>query len=280
MDYYCFTLSPHADIDTMWELLTNEGFQLLYSNEDPSPDQTQNIKTLFGHLPERLPFSAAIAKYADISAIQPVYFDQIDWHAQWGTTAESPTVCIDLQKYSNEAVDGLIMIPGPGFGDLSHPTTRLVLQMMAPLVQGKWVIDLGSGSGILSLAALKLGARRAWGIDIDPAAIEHARHNAELNSLENDCHYHLPTEPLSIPKDAEIVLVMNMISSEQKEAWDSMPLLHSLPMICLTSGILQSEEALYHSICQARGWQLLNKCYEEPWCGFHHHSCNISTFLK
>lgn len=277
MDYYCFTLSPTANIDSVWELLDNEGFQLLYSNEEPSPDHPQNtIKSLFGHLPEGLLPSAVSAKYSEISSIHSVQFDQIDWHEQWGTTQESPTVFIDLQNYSNLAVDGITMIPGPGFGDLSHPTTRLVLGMMAPLVQGKWVIDLGCGSGILSLAALKLGASGACGIDIDPAAIAHAQHNASINFLEKHCHFQLPSQPLLIPEGIELVLVMNMIYSEQKEAWDNMPLLHSLPMICLTSGILQSEEALYHSICHSRNWKHFDTCYEDSWCGFHH--CKISTF--
>lgn len=271
MEYYCFTLNPSASIDVMWDRLNNAGFQLLYSDEESCPNNSQdNKKSLFGHLPEGMTASDIPINYPEILAIHKVHFDQINWHAQWGTTPESPAIFIDLKQYSHLSIEGLTMLPGPGFGDLSHPTTRLVLQMMAPLVQGKWVIDMGSGSGILSLAALKLGAVGACGIDIDPAAIEHAKQNARMNCLEQLCHFQLPTHPLSIPEGVDVVLVMNMIHSEQKIAWESMPLLHSLPMICLTSGILSSEIDLYHSICQSRGWQHLKTFYEAPWCGFHH----------
>jgi ribosomal protein L11 methyltransferase len=271
MEYYCFTLNASANIDTMWDRLSDAGFQLLYSNEEPCPNNPQiTVKSLFGYLPQGMELSKVSPIYPEISTIHPVNFDQIDWHAQWGTTPESPTIFIDLNTYSNSAIEGLKMLPGPGFGDLSHPTTRLVLQMMAPLVQGKWVIDLGSGSGILSLAALKLGALGACGIDIDPAAIEHAQQNARLNSLEELCHFQLLSQPFSIPEGFEFVLLMNMIHSEQKEAWNSMPLLHSLPMVCLTSGILSSEEDLYQAICRSRGWQHSNTLCEAPWCGFHH----------
>lgn len=271
MEYYCFTLTSDADIDVVWDHLHATDFRLLYSSEEPSQNNSQSTtKSIYGYLADGLLPSEVISRYPDIAALHPVQFDQINWHDQWGTTPESPAIFIDLEKHSNVSVDGFSMIPGPGFGDLSHPTTRLILQMMAPLVQGKWVIDLGSGSGILSLAAIKLGAIGACGIEIDPEAIAHAQFNASLNQLENLCHFQLPTQSLSIPKGAEVVLVMNMIHSEQKEAWNSLPLLHTMPMICLTSGILQSEEPLYHSICHSRCWEFVDSIYEKPWCGFHH----------
>lgn len=271
MEYYCLTLNLFANIDVMWERLNAAGYQILYGNEDPCPNNPQKtIKSLFGYLPEGVMPPDVRKDYPEIAVVQPVVFDQIDWHAQWGTTPESPAINIDLKQYTDLPVDELKMIPGPGFGDLSHPTTRLVLRMMAPIVQGKWVIDLGSGSGILSLAALKLGAIGACGIEIDPTAIEHAQQNARINSLEQHCRFQLPTTPVLIPDGVEIVLVMNMIHSEQAEAWKSMPMLHSLPMICITSGILCSQEDLYHSICQSRGWQHLNTLCEDPWCGFQH----------
>lgn len=267
MEYYCFTLKT-ASLDSAWDLFQTDGFELLYSNEEPS-EGDELIQCIYGYLPQGLLPHEALSKYPDISSIHSVEFDDIDWHEQWGTTSDSPTLTIDLKSHSTSAKE-LIMMPGPGFGDLSHPTTRLVLEMMAPIVSGKWVIDLGSGSGILSLAALQLGALGACGIDIDPKANAHAESNARLNHLEKLCHFQLPSQPLTIPPGVEIVLVMNMIYSEQKEAWESIPLLRSLKMECITSGILASQENLYEDICQTRNWKFMaSKSYGE-WAGYHH----------
>jgi len=75
--------------------------------------------------------------------------------------------------------------PGAGaFGSGGHPTTRLLLEALSErLSGGESVLDVGCGSGVLAIAALRLGAGSATGIDIDPAAIVATRANAEWNGL-------------------------------------------------------------------------------------------------
>ncbi|MEJ2706108.1 MAG: 50S ribosomal protein L11 methyltransferase [Anaerolineales bacterium] len=79
--------------------------------------------------------------------------------------------------------------PGMAFGTGTHPTTRLCLEFEEKILgkrgitSGMQVIDVGCGSGILSVAALKLGASRALGVDVDPEAIESARKNAQINAI-------------------------------------------------------------------------------------------------
>ena len=75
--------------------------------------------------------------------------------------------------------------PGVAFGTGVHPTTQLSLQLIERYLQpGEDVIDVGCGSGVLSIAAAKLGAGRLLGVDIEADAIENARHNAALNGVE------------------------------------------------------------------------------------------------
>lgn len=100
--------------------------------------------------------------------------------------------------------------PGMAFGTGTHPTTQLCLELietffmqsktlaphagaenrksetLAPGASAGVVIDVGCGSGILSIAALKLGARSALGVDIDPGSIENARQNADTNSIGDE----------------------------------------------------------------------------------------------
>ena len=79
----------------------------------------------------------------------------------------------------------VVLDPGAAFGTGSHPTTRLVLAWLEDTVTGgETVIDYGCGSGILAIAALKLGAGRAVGVDIDPLALEAARYNAAANAVD------------------------------------------------------------------------------------------------
>ena len=74
--------------------------------------------------------------------------------------------------------------PGMAFGTGTHPTTQLCLELIEHyLNESKIVIDIGCGSGILSIAALKLGSDKALGLDIDAASIKNARENAETNQI-------------------------------------------------------------------------------------------------
>jgi len=74
--------------------------------------------------------------------------------------------------------------PGMAFGTGTHPTTQLCLELLeSHTPQGSDILDIGCGSGILSVAALKLGAARAFGVDVEPDAVPAARENAAANGV-------------------------------------------------------------------------------------------------
>lgn len=83
----------------------------------------------------------------------------------------------------------LAVDPGLAFGTGSHPTTRLCMQWLEELalqcqLQNKTVLDYGCGSGILAIAAKKLGSGNTWGVDIDPQSVSSAIDNARINQSE------------------------------------------------------------------------------------------------
>jgi ribosomal protein L11 methyltransferase len=106
----------------------------------------------------------------------------------------------------------IVLDPGLAFGTGSHPTTRLCLQWLERhLRPGATVIDYGCGSGILAIAAARLGAGPVVGVDIDPQALLATRDNAQRNRVEVEVRS--TTDPR--PDPAEVV-VANILSSPLK----------------------------------------------------------------
>ena len=98
--------------------------------------------------------------------------------------------------------------PGLAFGTGSHPTTRLVLAWVAALgTAGRRVLDYGCGSGILAIAAAKLGAARVDAVDIDPEALAATSTNARANGIEVHAF-----EPERLPPGAYDIVVANILA--------------------------------------------------------------------
>lgn len=102
--------------------------------------------------------------------------------------------------------------PGLAFGTGSHPSTRLVLDFLEEQIRGgERVLDYGCGSGILALAAAKLGAARVAAVDLDPQAVETALANASQNGIE--LYAGLPESlPESLPEALYDVVVSNILA--------------------------------------------------------------------
>ena len=113
----------------------------------------------------------------------------VDWEESWKDNYPPQPVgekLIVLPYWIEDSQNRIPVILDPGltFGTGAHPSTQMVMEFMEQLeLQGKNCLDLGSGSGILSIAALRLGARAATGVDIDPKAENIARENAAYNGF-------------------------------------------------------------------------------------------------
>jgi len=111
---------------------------------------------------------------------------------------------------SNPDAINIALDPGLAFGTGSHPTTRLCLRWLDGHLQGgENVLDYGCGSGILAIAALKLGAASADGVDVDPQAIIASRDNAIANGVPQ-ARFFLPDNAPSTPYD---VVVANILTN-------------------------------------------------------------------
>lgn len=90
------------------------------------------------------------------------------------------------QETANQDAINIILDPGLAFGTGSHPTTHLCLEWLTKTMPSQSVLDYGCGSGILAIAAKKLGAQQVVGVDIDSQAIIASRYNAEQNQVDAD----------------------------------------------------------------------------------------------
>ena len=107
------------------------------------------------------------------------------------------------------AAINLVIDPGLAFGTGSHPTTRLCLQWLeAHLAGGESVLDYGCGSGILAIAAMRLGASGVAGTDLDPQALVAARANAAINHVMGEF-----VLPGALPDRAYDIVVANILTN-------------------------------------------------------------------
>ena len=162
---------------------------------------------------------------------------------------------------ADPAAINIALDPGLAFGTGSHPTTRLCLRWLdANLAGGETVLDYGCGSGILAIAALKLGAGNAIGVDIDAQAVQASRDNAQANQVRAD--FFLPDDIRLAQYD---VVVANILTN---------PLRALAPLLAgatrpggriVLSGILAAQAAEV-SLIYAQWFDLAPAVIEDGWC--------------
>ncbi|GIU20587.1 MULTISPECIES: 50S ribosomal protein L11 methyltransferase [unclassified Shewanella] len=145
-----------------------------------------------------------------------------DWEREWMDNfhpiqfGDRLWICPSWREIPDPTAVNVILDPGLAFGTGTHPTTALCLEWLDGLdYSNKDVIDFGCGSGILAVAALKLGAERVTGIDIDYQAIEASKANAERNGVEDKLALYLPEDqPDDLLAD---ILVANILAGPLRE---------------------------------------------------------------
>jgi len=193
-----------------------------------------------------------------------------DWEREWMENfhpmrfGQRLWICPSWRDVPDPHAVNVMLDPGLAFGTGTHPTTAMCLSWLDGLdLAGKTVIDFGCGSGILAIAALKLGAAKAIGIDIDPQAIQASRDNAERNGVSERLSLYLPHEqPDNLSAD---VVVANILAGPLREL---APLISVLPISgghLGLSGVLASQAS---SVCEAYEdkFTLDPVAEKEEWC--------------
>ncbi|MBE6941010.1 MAG: 50S ribosomal protein L11 methyltransferase [Ruminococcaceae bacterium] len=204
------TVSTTADsIDDTAAMLTAAGFsELVLEDQTQFEDFLEDNRACWDYIDEQLQQQlqglSHIKLYLDetdtqsLSRLQSMGLDmtvtalpETDWENSWQEhypAVEVGQKLIVLPYWLADADESgripVILDPGLTFGTGAHPSTQMVMEAMEErLAPGSHCLDLGSGSGILSITALRLGAKTATGVDIDPKAEDIARENAAYNGF-------------------------------------------------------------------------------------------------
>lgn len=183
---------------------------------------------------------------ADDFAYKIEQLEDKDWEREWMDNfhpmqfGKRLWICPSWKPVPDENAVNVMLDPGLAFGTGTHPTTALCLAWLdGQDLQDKIIIDFGCGSGILAIAALKLGAKRVIGIDIDPQAITASRDNAQRNDVSDQLELYLPADmPEGILAD---VLVANILAGPLRELSTSIEALIKPSGHLALSGILEQQ---------------------------------------
>lgn len=167
----------------------------------------------------------------------------------------------------------ILLDPGMIFGTGTHASTQMCLRALERTIRGgERVLDLGSGSGILSIAALRLGAKDAIGVDIDPQAEHIARDNAALNGMDERCFTALTGNVLGddslmrrIAGKYDVVLA-NIVADVIIPLTEIVPALLKETGVFLCSGVLNTRLREVTDAIEKSGLRIRAISQQEDWC--------------
>lgn len=197
--------------------------------------------------------------------------DYVDnWKKYVFTTRISERFVVKPSWREYEAEEGDLVIeldPGRAFGTGTHPTTYLCIKLMEKYIkENQSVIDVGTGSGILMVAADKLGAKEILGVDIDPEAVEVAKENLLLNKVSEEKTKVLVGNLLNVVEDKKFeVVVANILADVILLLLKDISKVIAEKGILILSGIINDKKNLILEACKKEKLEIVEVIEDKEW---------------
>lgn len=193
------------------------------------------------------------------------------WKEHWKPThaSEHVVICPSWEEYSLKKDEILINLdPGSAFGTGTHATTQLCIQAIEKYMKNNAVVaDIGTGSGILAIAAIKCGAERAIGIDNDPLVIDVAIDNAQLNKVLNKIEFRHETadELLKAFSGRFDFVAANILHNVLAEIMGDLKALLHNGAYMVFSGILDEKKQVVIQAIEEQDLKIVEVLRQENW---------------
>jgi ribosomal protein L11 methyltransferase len=207
-----------------------------------------------------------------------------DWNVLWAKSLEPRTIAgrvVIRQSWNLAPVPPggfeLVIDPRRAFGTGYHATTQLMIEWLADAIRGgERVLDVGTGSGILAMAAVRFGARHATGIDCDPEAIECAEEYAAANGFESGIEFHVAGAEDFAGRAFDVVVANIDRNTILRHASGLCAFAAAGGRLALT-GIQTEDEAEVLQAFEAQGYRCLGRSGREEWVAlsFEHGSAGL-----
>lgn len=198
-----------------------------------------------------------------------------DWSENWKKYFHATEIGDKLaivpswEEYDNKENRKILHIdPGAAFGTGTHATTSLCLSMLENYVaEGSKMLDIGCGSGILSIASVLLGAKTAVGVDIDAQSVKTAKENAELNNVSGKTEYIVGDLADKINGKYNVVCA-NIVADVVIRLLGDVRAFMEENAVLLVSGIIDARENDVLAAAEKHGFKVKEKQYKDNWCAF------------
>lgn len=201
--------------------------------------------------------------------VKPV--DEADWATAWKSFFKAVEIGRALIKPSWEDVDtkpGQVIVeidPGMAFGTGNHPTTQLCMLALQKYVKGgERVLDVGTGSGVLAIAAAKLGADEVYATENDPVAVEAAVENVKRNGVGDRVKVELSESPSSAPGQFDLV-VANITANVILDIAEAIANAAKPDGLLITSGLIEARAGEVSDRLTELGFEMVEKAVDDEW---------------
>lgn len=177
------------------------------------------------------------------------------------------TIVPSWEQYKPQHADEKIITldPGMAFGTGTHPTTRLTLQALEVTLRGgETVLDVGTGSGVLSIASKYLGAKEVHAFDLDDVAVQAAQENMDLNPIANDVQVSANDLLKAVDTQADVIvanILADIILLMIPDAWRLLKQTGTL----IVSGIIEEKKAMILEAMEQQGFEVDQIFQQKDW---------------